>query len=155
MKKSWNLLQENLNVLNNSKLFTGLIMICLNIGSKFITVKFSPSQEEFMKNYVAREVLIFAVCWMGTRDILTSILLTGAFFIVTEYLFHEDSYLCIAPNYMKKIKNALDIDGDGVISQSEIDNAIKLLTKTKQGYLSKEKDKEKEQLFKTFSANKY
>ena len=50
MKKSWNIVHENLNVLNNSKLFTGLIMICLNIGSKFITVKLSPSQEEFMKN---------------------------------------------------------------------------------------------------------
>jgi hypothetical protein len=151
MKKTWNLLHENLNVLNNSKLFTGLIMICLNIGSKFITVKLSPSQEEFMKNYVAREVLIFAVCWMGTRDILTSLLLTGAFFIVTEYLFHEDSSLCVVPNYLKKIKNALDTDGDGIISQSEIDNAIKLLTKTKKAHTSKEK----ENVFKTFSANKY
>jgi hypothetical protein len=155
MKKSWNILHENLNVINNSKLFTGLIMICLNIGSKFITVKLSPSQEEFMKNYVAREVLIFAVCWMGTRDIITSLMLTFAFFIVTEYLFHEDSSLCVAPSYMKKIKDALDTDGDGVISQSEIDNAIKLLTKTKQAHTSKEKDKEKEKLFKTFSANKY
>ena len=115
MKKSWNILHENLNVINNSKLFTGLIMICLNIGSKFITVKLSPSQEEFMKNYVAREVLIFAVCWMGTRDIITSLMLTFAFFIVTEYLFHEDSSLCVAPSYMKKIKDALDTYGDGVI----------------------------------------
>jgi hypothetical protein len=151
MKKTWNLLHENLNVINNSKIFTGLIMICLNIGSKFITVKLSPSQEEFMKNYVAREVLIFAVCWMGTRDILTSLLLTSAFFIVTEYLFHEDSSICIAPSYMKKIKSALDTDGDGVISQSEIDNAIKLLTSTKKTYSSKEKEK----VFKTFSENKY
>jgi len=155
MKKQWNLLQENLNVINNSKLFTGLIMICLNIGSKFITVKFSPSQEEFMKNYVAREILIFAVCWMGTRDILTSLVLTGAFFIITEYLLHEDSSLCIAPSYMKKIKDALDTDGDGVISQSEIDNAIKLLTKTKQAHSSKKKDKEKENMFMQFSKNKY
>ena len=151
MKKAWNVVQENLNYINNSKIFTGLIMICLNIGSKFITVKLSPSQEEFMKNYVAREILIFAVCWMGTRDVLTSILLTVGFFIVTEFLLHEDSRLCIAPTYLKKIKDSLDTDGDGVISQSEIDNAIKLLTKTKQAHTSKEK----ENLFKTFTNNKY
>jgi hypothetical protein len=155
MKKTWNILNENLNIINNSKLFTGLIMICLNIGSKFITVKLSPSQEEFMKNYVAREILIFAVCWMGTRDILTSIMITFGFYIVTEILLHEDSSMCIAPSYLKKIKDSLDTDGDGVISQSEIDNAIKLLTKTKQAHSSKEKDKEKENLFKSFSANKY
>jgi hypothetical protein len=151
MKKSWNIIQENLNVINNSKLFTGLIMICLNIGSKFITVKLSPSQEEFMKNYVAREILIFAVCWMGTRDILTSLLLTAGFFIITEYLFHEDSSICVAPGYLKKIKDSLDTNNDGVISQEEIDNAIKLLTKTKENVISKEKEK----LFKTFSSNKY
>jgi hypothetical protein len=52
---------------------------------------------------------------------------------------------------MKKIKSALDTDGDGVISQSEIDNAIKLLTSTKKAYSSKEKEK----VFKTFSENKY
>jgi hypothetical protein len=151
MKKSWNIIQENLNVINNSKLFTGLIMICLNIGSKFITVKLSPSQEEFMKNYVAREILVFAVCWMGTRDILTALVLTGAFFIITEYLFHEDSSLCIAPNYLKKIKDSLDMNNDGIISQEEIDNAIKLLTKSKENIISKEKEK----LFKAFSENKY
>ena len=151
MKKTWNILQENLNVINNSKLFTGLIMICLNIGSKFITVKLSPSQEEFMKNYVAREILIFAVCWMGTRDIVTSLLLTVGFFIVTEYLFHEDSSICIVPGYLNRIKESLDTDGDGIISPSEIDNAIKLLTKTKHAHTSKEKEK----LFKSFSENKY
>lgn len=151
MKKTWNILQENLNVINNSKLFTGLIMICLNIGSKFITVKLSPSQEEFMKNYVAREILIFAVCWMGTRDVVTSLMLTFGFFIVTEYLFHEDSSICIVPGYLNRIKESIDTDGDGIISQSEIDNAIKLLTKTKQAHTSKEKEK----LFKSFSENKY
>ena len=151
MKKTWNIVQENLNVINNSKLFTGLIMICLNIGSKFITVKLSPSQEEFMKNYVAREILVFAVCWMGTRDILTALVLTGSFFIITEYLFHEDSSLCIAPNYLKKIKDSLDMNNDGIISQEEIDNAIKLLTKSKENIISKEKEK----LFKAFSENKY
>lgn len=151
MKKTWNIIQENLNVINNSKLFTGLIMICLNIGSKFITVKLSPSQEEFMKNYVAREILIFAVCWMGTRDVLTSLLLTFAFFIVTEYLFHEDSSLCIARGYLNKIKNSLDTNGDGIISQEEIDNAIKILSKSKEIHKKKEKNK----LFESFTANKY
>jgi hypothetical protein len=151
MKKTWNNLQENLNIINNSKLFTGLMMICLNIGSKFITVKLSPSQEEFMKNYVAREILIFAVCWMGTRDVLISLLITIAFFIITEYLFHEESSLCIAPSFLKKIKDSIDTNGDGIISQEEIDNAIKLLTKSKKTTISKEKEK----MFKTFSENKY
>ena len=151
MKKTINILQENLQFINNSKLFTGLIMICLNIGSKFITIKLTKSQEEFMKNNVAREVLIFAVCWMGTRDILISLLLTFVFFVVTEYLFNEESKLCIAPHYLNSIKNSIDTNNDGTISQEEINNAVQLLTKAKDEHVSKQK----EDVYKYFLANKY
>jgi hypothetical protein len=144
-------LQNKLNVVNNSKLFTGIMMICLNIGSKFITVKLSKSQEEFMRNYVIREVLIFAACWMGTRDILLSIILTASFFVLTEHLFHEDSYFCIMPDYLKQLQNVIDINNDGEISSEEVDNAIKLLTKAK----DQKNNKKKEEVYKYFLANKY
>ena len=35
--------------LNNSKFFAGVVMILLNIGSKFIQIQFSKSTEEYMK----------------------------------------------------------------------------------------------------------
>ena len=88
-------LNGHLDTINTSKVFTGIMMICLNIGSKFITVKLSKSQEEYIKNYVAREVLIFAACWMGTRDIVLSIVLTTCFFILSEHLFNENSSFCM------------------------------------------------------------
>ena len=144
-------IQDNLNLVNNSKIFAGIIMICLNIGSKFITVKLSKSQEEYLKNYVAREFIIFAACWMGTRDILLSLLLTVVFFIITEFLFHEDSLLCIMPDYLKRIQSAIDLDGDGVISQQEIDNAMKILTKAKEI----KQTKQKEDVYRYFLSNKY
>jgi hypothetical protein len=151
MKKTLDIIQSNLQMLNNSKLFTGLIMICLNIGSKFITVKLTKSQEEFMKNYVAREILIFAVCWMGTRDILISIFLTTLFFIITEYLFNEESSLCLAPSYMNNLKKSIDLNNDGHISQDEINHALQVLTKAKEEHVSKQK----QDVYKYFLANKY
>jgi hypothetical protein len=144
-------IQSKLNVVNNSKLFTGIMMICLNIGSKFITVKLSKSQEEFMRNYVIREVLIFAACWMGTRDILLSIILTASFFVLTEHLFHEESSFCIIPDYLNKLRDVIDTNNDGEISPEEIDNAIKLLTKAK----NQKTSKKREEVYKYFLANKY
>ena len=38
-------LGESLSGLNNSKFFAGLVMILLNIGSKYITIKISKSQK--------------------------------------------------------------------------------------------------------------
>ena len=41
-----------LGYLNNSKFFAGLVMIMLNIGSKYITIELSKSQEQYLKNKI-------------------------------------------------------------------------------------------------------
>ena len=135
--------------LNNSKVFAGIIMLMMNIGSRYIQVKFSKSQEAFMKNYVVREVLIFAVCWMATRDLYLSIILTVSFYIITEFLFNEDSKACLLPHKYRQFHLALDTDGDGVVSQKEIDDAVEILKKAKVNKTSKEKEK----LYRYFSKN--
>ena len=56
--------------LNNSKFFAGIVMIMLNIGSKYITIKLSKSQEAYLRNTIARQLIIFSIIWMGSRDVL-------------------------------------------------------------------------------------
>ena len=151
MKKQLKYIEKTMNLLNNSKIFTALMMICLNIGSKYITIKLSKSQEEYMKNYVAREVLVFAVIWMGTKDVVLSLVLTFVFYVMTEYFFHEESSLCLMPSYLKKIQHSIDLNTDGNISQEEIDKAVNLLAKAKEAHKLQHKD----MVYKYFSANKY
>jgi len=116
--------------LNTSKYFTGIMMIMLNIGSKYITVKLSKSQEAYVRNYILRELLIFSVCWMGTRDIYTSLILTAVFFVLTQHLFNEDSKYCILPKKYREY-HLFDTNEDGEVSQQEINDAVNLLTKAK------------------------
>ena len=54
--------------LNNSKLFAGLIMLLMNIGSKYITIKFSKSQEAYIRNKLGRQLLILAITFIATKD---------------------------------------------------------------------------------------
>ena len=70
-----------LNNINTSKLFIGITMIMLNVGSKYVDFKFTKGQEKLLKEGLAREILIFAIVFMGTRDVLYAILLTAAFII--------------------------------------------------------------------------
>ena len=83
-----------LGYLNNSKFFAGLVMIMLNIGSKYITIELSKSQEAYLKNSVGRQILIFAISWMGSRDILIALALTAIFTVLTDHLFNEESPMC-------------------------------------------------------------
>jgi hypothetical protein len=139
MKKIIKHVHLHVGKLNESKFFTGVMMIMLNIGSKYITVKLSKSQESYIRNYIARELLIFSVCWMGTRDIYTSIILTSAFFILTQHLFNEESSFCILPQKYRQF-HLFDTNQDGEVSQQEINEAVNLLTKAKQQATTKKKE---------------
>jgi hypothetical protein len=138
-----------LNNLNNSKLFSGLVMIMLNIGSKYITVELSKSQEAYLRNSVARQFLIFSIIWMGTRDVLVSIAMTAAFVILTEHLFNEESNYCIIPPYLRSYEELIDDDNDGIISREEIENAKRILEKAKR----REKRRNHLQMLETFQSN--
>lgn len=127
--------------LNNSKFFAGVIMILLNVGSKFIPIQFSRSSEEYLKMSVTKQILVFAMAWMGTRDIYASLLLTAAFTILSEHLFNEDSRYCVVPDKYRVLSKLLDANKDGNVSETEINSAIGILEKAKK---EKQRQKQKE-----------
>jgi len=139
MKKPWLFLQNGLRSLNNSKVFTGIMMILMNVGSKYITVKLSPSQEAYFRNNIAREMLIFVVCWMGTRDLVISIFLTASFYVLTQHLFNEESRYCVLPKKYREFHLLLDTNNDGIISQQEITDAVNILAKAKQQHSNQQR----------------
>ena len=128
---------KGIRSLNSNKFFAGLIMLTLNLGSKFITIKFSPSQEAYLKNTVGRQLLIFAIAWIGTRDIYYSLGLTAIFVVLADYLFNESSKLCVLPQSFKDLKKDIDLNNDGVISNDELEKAIKTLQKHKKSSTEK------------------
>jgi hypothetical protein len=77
--------------LNQSKYFAGIMMLVLNLGSKYITMELSESQDELLKNKIIRRFLVFTVVFVATRDILVSLILTGIFIILVSGLFNENS----------------------------------------------------------------
>jgi hypothetical protein len=133
------LIHTSLMSLNNSKFFSGLVMIMLNIGSKYITIELSKTQEEYLRNSVGRQILIFSICWMGTRDIYLALALTAIFEILTQYLFNENSKFCILPKYVIALSNAMDTNNDNKVSDSEIRKAIEILNKAKKDDLMRQK----------------
>lgn len=118
-----------LNTLNNSKYFTGVMMILLNIGSRFVEIKLNDSMESFIKYNIAREVLIFTMAWMGTRDIIVALVLTASFTVLAEFLLNHKSNYCILSNKYKYLN--VDTNKDGKISDTEINKAIETLEKAR------------------------
>ena len=127
--------------LNNSKFFAGVIMILLNVGSKFISIQFSKSSEEYLKMTVTKQILVFSMAWMGTRDIYTALVLTAVFTVLSDHLFNEESPYCCVPEKYRVLSKLVDTNNDGETSQEEINNAITILENAKK---NKEKLKQKQ-----------
>jgi hypothetical protein len=85
------MLQETLEKLNGSLFFVGVMMLVLNMWSRHIVHELSDSDEEYKQNILLRRIAIFAVCFVGTRDIVTSLVLTAAFIVLSTGMYHAKS----------------------------------------------------------------
>ena len=137
--------------LNNSKFFAGVVMILLNVGSKFIVIQFSKSTEEYMKFSLSKQLLVFAMAWMGTRDIYTALGLTAVFTILSDHLFNEESHLCVVPHEYRVLNKLIDTNDDGIVSETELSAAISVLEKAKR----EKQRKEQRESFSKFNFEKF
>jgi len=136
LKNYFKYYSENINInkffnnISTNKLFIGLMMIFMNLGSRYIEIKLTKGQEMILKN-IAREVLIFTIAFMGSRDIFIALIITAVFIILSNFVFNENSKFNVLPEKYKKIMNVIDTNSDGKISQEEIDKAYEILKKAK------------------------
>ena len=93
----------------------------LNVGSRYVDVGFSKSQETALRNNLIREILIFAMMFTATRDVVTSTLMTAAFVILSDFLLNEKSRYCIIPS-MREASDKVE-----EVSQDEILRALDVL----------------------------
>jgi len=137
-------INESVSSLNSNMFFAGIMMLTLNIGSRYVQLNLTPSAESYLKYAITKEFLVFTIAWMGTRNIYVALTLTAAFVILADYGLNDKSNFCILPEKFKKLQNSIDTNNDKIISELEIKNAMEILEKAKKqqenrvqlGYLS-------------------
>ena len=120
-----NVFNELFNTLNTSKFFIGIMMIILNIGSKYIGEELQKSHKNFFNTTIMRRLIIFTVVFIATKDVLISLIVTAIFVILVLNLFNTKSNYCILPKSIQKV----DTNNDNEISDDEIIKAYQRLQK--------------------------
>jgi len=144
-------LNHHILYLNSNKFFAGVIMILLNVGSKFIQIQFSRSTEEYLKYSVSKQILVFSMAWMGTRDIYAALGLTAVFTVLSDYLFNEECSLCIVPHKYRVLHKLVDTNNNGEVSEIELSAAIAVLEKSKR----EKQRKEQKEAYKKFDFERF
>lgn len=125
--------------LNGSKFFAGMMIIILNVASKFTTVKLSKTMEAYLKFTFSKQVLVFAIAWMGTRDIYTALVMVAVFTLAMDFLFNEESPFCCLPtsftSYHVNLLEGMEQQGSNsnAPTKEDIDKAIQTLARVADG----------------------
>ena len=110
--------------MNNNNYFIGLMMIFLNLGTKYLMQEFGGIIDYIFRFKLLRRLVLFTVFFIGTRNIKVSIILTGIVTILTLEIFNEKSKNCLLPKSLIKSIEKLN-------TQKEIEQALGILKKHK------------------------
>ena len=138
MKKLMSYLYDHVKTVNDSKIFAGLVILTLNLSSKLMPLPMSKTVESIVKYHFSQYVLVFAISWMGTRDIFIALIVTSIFALLMEFLFNENSMFCclsegFVTNRVEEVKEA------DCVTREELDDAVKIIEKMKKCLNDKEK----------------
>jgi hypothetical protein len=123
-------LHNNVKAVNDSKIFAGLMIIILNISSRFVTIKLSKSMEGYLKHTFSRDILVFAIAWMGTRDVYIALIIVAVFIICMDFLFNENSAFCCLPEEFTDYHTSL-LENNDKVTDEDIKKAKEVLEKAK------------------------
>lgn len=77
--------------LSSTKYFAGISILIVNLSSRYLDTELSKKQKEFLSGTYIKKIIIFFVCYLGSRDIKTSLLLTLIYIIIVNGLLNETS----------------------------------------------------------------
>ena len=127
----FNIINNSINSLNSSTFFAGVMMICLNIGSRYIQLNLDESTESYIKYALTKEIMVFTISWMATRNIYMSLGLTAVFIVLADFIMNEKSRYCLLPKKFIQSRRMNELVDNKILSEKEINDALEVLEKAK------------------------
>lgn len=127
----FSVINNGINSLNSSTFFAGVMMICLNIGSRYIQLNLDESTESYIKYALTKEIMVFTISWMATRNIYMSLGLTAVFIVLADFIMNEKSRYCLLPKKFIQSRRMNELVDNKILSEKEINDALEVLEKAK------------------------
>ena len=121
-------IQNTSDMINENKYFIGIMMIMVNIGSRFIIEELNDDQRKTVNNPYFRRLVIFSVIFMATRDVIISFIITGLILIFLYTCNENDT------ETNGKGPNGKGPNGKGPNVKDQLDRAIDILKLSKESF---------------------
>ncbi len=81
----------SIHEINMNPYILGFAYILLNLGGRFMVMSVTPAQEAFLQNIVFRPLLLFAIMFIGTRNLVVAFWMTLVILLILHYFLNENS----------------------------------------------------------------
>ena len=86
---------QTVGYLSANPWLAGVCYVILNLGGKHIAMNLTPEQEKLMGSIWVRPLIIFCLCFVATRNVVTAFWLTFFFMLVFYVILYEASPFCL------------------------------------------------------------
>lgn len=108
------------STLNTSKIFSGFALIMMSIGSRYVLQDLGKAHETVMDSTFVKVFILFCMFFIGSRDVIISMIMTFAFFVIVYGLLHEKSKYSVIPWSLRKRLLNHDVSYDQYMKSKEI-----------------------------------
>lgn len=90
-----------LSILNGSKILWGVSTVVMQLGARHVIGDLTDMQNRFLAQKAIKQLVLFAMIFVATRDVMLSAILTAAIYVLLGWVLNENSSLCIVPSSMR------------------------------------------------------
>ena len=86
---------QTIGYLSSNPWLAGICYVILNLGGKHIAMNLTPEQEKLLGSLWIRPIIIFCLCFVATRNVVTAFWLTVIFMLVFYVIIYEARPFCL------------------------------------------------------------
>jgi hypothetical protein len=86
---------QTIGYLSSNPWLAGICYVILNLGGKHIAMNLTPEQEKLLGSLWIRPIIIFCLCFVATRNVVTAFWLTVMFMLIFYVIIYEASPFCL------------------------------------------------------------
>ena len=92
--------------LNQNKVLWGVSMLLLNLGSRYVIADLGKSHDYILSSHIVKKIVVLAMFFVATRDLLTSFLLTISYILIVDGILHDKRpYNLLPKKVLDEVKN--------------------------------------------------
>lgn len=97
----FDLFLQALQGLNNNRVFIGVAMMIMNIGSRYVIADLTDVHQKLMSSPIFKRIILFCMFFVATRDVMISVILTFAFIFIVHGLLNEKRKFNLIPHGLR------------------------------------------------------